>query len=401
MAMKSGPGWRNRIVGSGEESPDQLLANPGNWRIHPSKQQEALAGSLDVVGWVQQVMVNRRTGFVVDGHARVALAISRGEPMVPVLYVDLEPEEEALVLASLDPIAALAGTDDAQLAALLESIETDNEGLRALLSDLGAKPREGLTEPDDLPEPVAETYVKPGDLWVLGRHRVLCGDATSPADVARVLDGERPNITVTDPPYGVEYDASWRREVTPDSHLREGKVNNDDRADWSAAMELFPGEVAYVWHGGLHAGLVSDNLAATGFEVRAQIIWVKPSLVLSRGAYHWQHEPAWFAVRKGATASWIGDRKQTTVWEVAVVKRSTSGEDMVTEHSTQKPVECMARPLRNHEGDVYDPFLGSGTTLIAAEQAGRRCFGIEIDPRYVQMTIERWQNFTGGTAVRA
>ena len=154
LPMKTGTPatWRNRIVGSGEEAPEQLLANPENWRIHPKAQQAALAGALDVVGWVAQVMVNRRTGYVVDGHARVALAISRNEPSVPVLYVDLSAEEEALVLASLDPISAMAGTDDAQLQALLAGIETDNEGLRALLDELaGVKP--GRTDPDDVPEP--------------------------------------------------------------------------------------------------------------------------------------------------------------------------------------------------------------------------------------------------------
>ena len=394
--------WRNRIVGSGEERPDQLLANPGNWRIHPSVQQKALAGSLDVVGWVQQVMVNRRTNHVVDGHARVSLAISRNEPSVPVLYVDLEPDEEALVLASLDPISAMAGTDDVQLQALLAGIETDNEGLRALLDELaGAGPEDGLTDPDDIPEPPGDPYVKPGEMWQLGPHRLLCGDATNADDVARLLGGERPTLTVTDPPYGVEYDASWRRKLVPGATYREGKVANDNRADWSEAMALMPGDVAYVWHGGLHAGVVAGSLATAGFDIRAQIVWTKPSLVLSRGAYHWQHEPAWFAVRKGATAHWIGDRKQSTVWDIPTVHRTAgTSDDAITDHSTQKPVECMARPLRNHEGDVYDPFVGSGTTLIAAEQLGRRCFAMEIDPIYVQMSIERWQNFTGRQAVR-
>jgi DNA modification methylase len=394
--------WRNRIVGSGEERPDQLLANPANWRIHPGQQQKALAGSLDVVGWVQQVMVNRRTNHVVDGHARVSLAISRNEPSVPVLYVDLEPDEEALVLASLDPISAMAATDDAQLQALLAGIETDNEGLRALLAELaGAGPKDGLTDPDDIPEPPGDPYVKPGEMWQLGPHRLLCGDATKADDVARVLGGERPTLTVTDPPYGVEYDASWRRKLVPGATYREGKVANDDRADWSEAMALMPGDVAYVWHGGLHAGVVAGSLATAGFDIRSQIVWTKPSLILSRGAYHWQHEPAWFAVRKGATAHWIGDRKQSTVWDIPTVHRTAgTSDDAITDHSTQKPVECMARPLRNHEGDVYDPFVGSGTTLIAAEQTGRRCFAIEIDPVYVQMSIERWQNFTGRQAVR-
>ncbi len=219
--------------------------------------------------------------------------------------------------------------------------------------------------------------------------------------MARVVGAARPTLTVTDPPYGVAYDASWRRKLGPAATYREGKVANDDRADWSAAMALLPGDVAYVWHGGLHAGVVAASLAGAGFEIRSQIIWAKPALVLSRGAYHWQHEPAWFAVRTGATAHWIGDRKQSTVWDIATVHRTAgTSDDAITDHSTQKPVECMARPLRNHAGDVYDPFVGSGTTIIAAEQLGRRCFAIEIEPVYVQMSIERWQNFTGKTAER-
>ena len=157
--------WRNRITGSGEEAPDQLLANPANWRIHPKAQQDALAGALDAVGWVQQVLVNRRTGFVVDGHARVALALSRGEPTVPVLYVDLAPDEEALVLATLDPIGAMAGRDDEKLKALLADVTVDDAGLLALLGDLGgSEPKAGLTDPDEVPEPPEEPYVKPGEL---------------------------------------------------------------------------------------------------------------------------------------------------------------------------------------------------------------------------------------------
>jgi DNA methylase len=392
--------WRNRIVGSGEERPDQLLANPANWRIHPGSQQDALAGSLDVVGWVQQVMVNRRSGYLVDGHARVALAISRNESTVPVLYVDLEPDEEALVLASLDPISAMAATDDAQLQALLAGIETENEGLRALLDELaGTGPKDGLTDADDIPEPSADPYVMAGELFALGEHRLLCGDATSPDDVARVLGGERSEIAVLDIPYGVSYDPSWRRDLAPGGQYRLGRVANDDRADWRQAFALLPSDVAYVWHGGLHAGVVAASLVAAGFEIRSQIIWAKPALVFSRGDYHWQHEPAWYVVRKGATGHWIGDRKQSTPWEIPSVHRTAgTSDDAITDHSTQKPVECMARPLQNHEGDVYDPFVGSGTTIIAAEQVGRRCFAIEIDPVYVQTCIERWQNFSGGTA---
>ena len=183
------PGWRNRITGSGEEAPDQLLANPANWRIYPKAQQDALIGALDAVGWVQQVLVNQRTGFVVDGYARVALAVSRGEPTVPVLYVDLEPAEEALVLATFDPIGAMAGRDE-NLRALLADVTVDDAGLLALLGDLGgSEPRAGLTDHDEVPEPPLEPYVKPGDLYRLGDHRILCGDATNAEDVARLLMG--------------------------------------------------------------------------------------------------------------------------------------------------------------------------------------------------------------------
>ena len=154
-------------------------------------------------------MVNRRTGFVVDGHARVALAISRNEPSVPVLYVDLSPEEEALVLATLDPIGAMATTDEAKLNELLAEVTVDDAGLLRLLGDLGAR-KPGLTDPDDVPEPCRGAYVKPGELWVLGDHRLLCGDATNADDVARLLDGASPRLLATDPPYGVSLDPTWR-----------------------------------------------------------------------------------------------------------------------------------------------------------------------------------------------
>src|SRR5665811_2216556 len=212
VAVAPTAAWRNRITGTGEEAPDQLLANPGNWRIHPKAQQAALAGALDQVGWVQQVLVNRRSGFVVDGHARVALALSRGERAVPVLYVDLEPEEEALVLATLDPIGAMAGRDDQKLRALLAEVTVDDAGLAALLSDL-AGVKAGRTDPDDVPEPPEAPYVKPGELWQLGDHRLLCGDATSPEDVERLLDGAAPTLLATDPPYGVSLDPTWRDGV--------------------------------------------------------------------------------------------------------------------------------------------------------------------------------------------
>ena len=154
-------------------------------------------------------------------------------------------------------------------------------------------------------------------------------------------------------------------------------------------------------HGGLHAGVVAEGLAAAGFEIRAQIIWAKPAPVLSRGAYHWQHEPLYYAVRHGAPAHWQGDRRQTTLWEIPTVNAAHgTRDDATTPHGTQKPVALLAKALANHSGDVYDPFLGSGTTLIAAEQLGRGAYAMDIDPAYVQVALERWQAYSGAQAER-
>lgn len=266
------PRWRNRIIASGVEAPSELVANPANWRTHPRHQRDALAGSLDSVGWVQQVLVNRRSGFVVDGHARVALAVVRKEPTVPVLYVDLDPAEERVVLATLDPIGALAGRDDDRLAALLADVAVDDAGLQALLDRLGADlPRAALGDPDAVPEvpPDGDVYVAPGELWSLGRHRLLVGDALDADNVARLLAGAAPRLLVTDPAYGIELDLAWRDPHNgggprPVGH-RNTTIQGDSRADWPAAFGLVPSlEVAYVWHATAHMRAVADGLEAIG-----------------------------------------------------------------------------------------------------------------------------------------
>ena len=209
----------------------------------------------------------------------------------------------------------------------------------------------------------------------------------------------------------MDYDPNWRNEtgIAEDGTLQKiktgrvrksigakaiGIVHNDTRCDWREAWKLFPGNVVYCWHAGRHASDVDLSLRSVGFEVRAQIIWDKMRMIIGRGDYHWAHEPCWYMVRKGATGRWAGDRKQTTKWEIPH-RASETG------HSTQKPIECMKRPMENNsrKGDaVYDPFVGSGTTIIAAEMTGRKALAIEIDAGYVQVTIERWQAVTGRLA---
>jgi len=205
-------------------------------------------------------------------------------------------------------------------------------------------------------------------------------------------------MCVTDPPYGVEYDASWRTKAAEEGHLayaarRVGVVENDDRADWSEAWALFPGAVIYSWHPAGATSLVhAKALQDSGFELRMQIIWAKSNFPIGRGDYHVRHEPCWYAVRKGSPACRNDDRTQSTLWEINLDKNVDGG------HSTQKPLECMAKPIRNHTFEViYEPFLGSGTTIIACENLGRKCRAVEISPAYVAVALERWATATGKT----
>lgn len=405
--------WRSRIVGHDVVAPATLTPHPENWRTHPAAQTRALAGTLTEVGWVQNVIVNKRTGRIVDGHARVELALSRNEPGVPVVYVDLTEDEERLVLLSLDPLASLAETNLDMLDRLLDNVRVDNNDLRELLDSLRPPVgRAGRTDPDEVPAVPETPVTQRGDLWLLGDHRLLCGDATKADDVARLIDGASPTLLVTDPPYGVSLDPTWRdgvyNKLGPAAlpYMTEAHENRtlsgDTVVDWSPAFALVPSlEVAYVWHAGVHAAAVGFGLEAIGFEIRSQIIWAKSHFAMSRGAYHWQHEPCWFAVRKGKTANWIGDHSLSTLWALPSPKMIMGGSSEAKfDHPAQKPIECMERPVRNHRGDVYEPFVGSGTTLMACERQRRRCFGMEIDPRYVDVAVRRWEAFTGQEATR-
>ncbi len=382
--------WRNRIVGSGEEAPDQLVANPKNWRTHPGGQRDALRGSLSTVGWVQQVLVNQRTGHVVDGHARVEEAISRGEPLVPVLYVDLDEAEEAQVLATLDPISAMAAQDDDKLRELLAELNIDDPGLVALLESLsGPEPKTGLTDPDDAPDLGEVTHIKRGDLFALGNHRLMCGDATDAGDVM-TLAPDDVDIVWTDPPYGFEYVGKTVDRLTIDNDHA-----SQTRELVAAALRLAPLAPGGAFYVASPAGdmepVFRQALEDIGWRLRQQLLWVKDVFVMGRQDYHWRHEALLYGWQEGAAHYWSGGRRQDTVWEIPRPKRSES-------HPTMKPVELVARSLSNSSrtGDaVYDPFCGSGTTIIAAEQLGRRCYAMEIDPRYVAVAIKRWEDFTG------
>lgn len=390
---------RDRVKELRRVPAGELLPNERNWRKHPKAQQEALQGILAEIGYAGALIAYETPKGLklIDGHLR---ASTTPETEVPVLVLDVDDAEAAKLLASLDPLAAMAEADAGALDSLLRDVQTGNQALADMLTNLAeeagcewAKEQQKEVIEDEVPEPPADPVTKPGNLWLLGEHRLLCGDSTKAEDVARLMGGAKAEMMVTDPPYGVEYDPSWRAEVNddgPNSKRAVGKVANDDRADWTEAWQLFDGNVAYVWHADRYSPVVADSLEATGLEVRYLIIWAKQRHTFGRGHYHHQHEPCWCVVRKGSTASWAGDRTQTTLWQIDNNRHNDTG------HGTQKPVECMARPIRNHEGRlIYDPFLGSGTTLIAAEQLGRTCYGMEISPAYCDVIVARWEKLTG------
>lgn len=383
---------------------DDLKPYERNPRTHSDAQVEMIAKAMQRFGFTNPILVDSKGG-IIAGHGRLLAARKLELDEVPVVIAKgwTKAEKQAYVIAD-NQLALAAGWD----AELLRGELADLSGLdfpldllgftEIELRDLGATDGGGLTDPDDVPEPQAETIAKAGDVWLLGEHRLVCGDATDEAAVSACVGDRAPHLMVTDPPYGVEYDAAWRNEAGLSNTKRTGKVANDDRADWREAWLLFDGDVAYVWHADRFASAVQKSLEDGGLSVRSQIIWAKSKMAMSRGDYHWQHEPCWYAVRNGRSGHWSGGRKQTTLWSI-----HSRDDDVSTTHSTQKPVECMKRPIENNseKGDcVYEPFCGSGTTIIAAEMTGRICLAIEIEPAYVDVSIRRWQEFTGRQAVR-
>lgn len=412
---------RNRIVGyEAAVDPATLQANPKNWRVHPKAQRDALRGALREVGWVDTVLVNTTTGRVVDGHARLEEAIAAGST-VPVIFAELTEDEESLVLATLDPITAMADTDQTKLSALLAEVTVDDGGLRRLLGELAGpeERRAGLTDPDAAPDLSTSPWIAAGELWALGDHRLLVGDATSAADIDRVTGGAPVDLLWTDPPYGVAYVGGTvdALEIANDNLGEDGTRDLVRRC--LALVPLRRGGAFYIAAPAgpmlfAFMGAVRDE----GLYLSTMLAWVKDRFVLGRADFHYRHEAVltgWsgdpdsaeslagkdlevvmYGWQPGQRHLFHGGRKLDTVWEIARPTRSS-------QHPTMKPVELVARALEYSSlpGDrIMDPFAGSGTTLIAAEQLGRRAVVLELDPRYAQVIVERWQAFTGRKAER-
>jgi DNA modification methylase len=367
-----------------------------------------MLASIQEFGFKIPVLV-RSSGEVVDGHLRLKAAHKLGIKEVPVILCDEWSEAQVKAFRLMVNRSVTWADWDTELLAL------EIKDLRALDFDLaltGFNPVEiddflfdgefDSQVAEQIPELPKQPVTRSGDLWICGEHRILCGDATSRESVSALLRKAEPSLMITDPPYGVEYDPSWRERAGLGRLRQTGVIQNDSQVDWSKAYELYPGDVAYVWHAGIHAAAVAASLESVGLRIRAQIVSAKQHFVLGRGDYHWKHEPCWYAVREGKPSHWSGDRTQSTVWQVANLNPiGGSRDEQVTGHGTQKPIELMRRPILNNtvRGEiVYDPFLGSGTTLVAAESTGRICYGLEIDPRYVDVIVKRWQQLTGKNA---
>jgi DNA modification methylase len=396
----------------------ELQLDQHNANLGTERGRYALEASLRQYGAGRSILVDKH-GRVIAGNKTLETAADVGLDNVIVVQtdgkqivavqrmdLDLAQDADARMLAYADNRVAeldLSFDPEAIAADLQAGLPLDMFWQDAELADIVAPlnpPSEEDTAPqiDRAEELRQEWGVETGQLWQLGDHRLICGDCTDADVVKRVMDIEC-LLMVTDPPYGVNYDPDWRNKAAEDGFLsfaprRTGIVHNDNRINWQDAYELFTGDVAYTWSPpGAFIILTGQALQGSGFQIRNQIIWRKPHFPISRGHYTYQHEPCWYGVRKSKQSHWIGDNNASTVWDISLDSNVDGG------HSTQKPLECMARPIRNHEGDVYEPFCGSGTTIIACENLGRHCRAVEISPAYVAVALQRWADHTGKTPV--
>lgn len=417
--------------------PADLQANPKNWRKHPTHQQKAMQGILDEVGWVAQIIWNKQTGHLIDGHLRVEMALRNKETSVPVNVVDLTPEEEILILSTFDPIGAMAETDKAMLEELMKSIESEEEAINQMIATIAKEERidiggDLVEAPKPQIDQAAELQTKwgtaRGQLWQCGDHRVLCGDSTNAGDVARLMGGEKVIACITSPPYAAQREyrgvAEWDTLVPPvianahgvtaqDGHLlvnlglvhTDGKVFEYWRPLIDTMADLRPLYGWYVW----------DKLNAVPGDSKGRLAmcheWIfhfatsprtvnKTKECKMAGKYHGKTGQR---AKEGHIKEWHGQDRPCQDFKVAdSVIRATYAHSAGIDHPAQYSeafVSEMIEPFTMPGESILDPFLGSGTTMIACEQLGRRCFGIEISPAYVAVILQRFYDMTGKAPV--
>jgi DNA modification methylase len=377
---------------------DTLTLDPANVRRHPAKNLDTIKASLTRFGQQRPVLVNAK-GIIIAGNGTVMAAKALGWDHINIVRTELDGSEATAYAIADNRTAELAEWDDSALAQQLAALQIEDAEL-AKAAGFDDKEIAALAEAtvevqeDEVPEAPVDPITKPGDLWLLGEHRLLCGDSTKAEDVDRLMDGETGNLMVTDPPYGVDYDGGQVNAT------KRERLKNDDNTEifgkaLALAVTAIPSGSWYVWHAGKYAEPVYEAIRGCGYEVRALIVWNKLKAHYGAPSAHYcqKHEPCLYAVK--GSAAFIGASNEVTVWDIDQPSRNEY-------HPTQKPMECMARAIRNHDAPlIYDPFLGSGTTLIAAEQLGRKCYGMEISPAYCDVIVKRWETLTGKKAERA
>lgn len=387
-------------------SIDRLVPYARNARTHSDEQVAQIAASIKEWGWTTPVLADP-TGQIIAGHGRVMAARKLGLTEVPVMVADgwTDAQKRAYVLAD-NKLALNAGWDEELLALELSELQDlgadlgligfDDDELAKLMKAGGT---EGLTDPDEAPEVAQFAVTQPGEIWLMGHHRLLCGDATMLNDADKLMDGYKADLIVTDPPYNVAYEGGTKDKL---------KIKNDDMDDESFYQFLLAaytnyfavakdGCGIYVFHADSEGTNFRKAMKDSGFKLAQCCIWVKQSLVLGRQDYQWQHEPVLYGWREGGKHKWYSDRKQTTVWRFDKPTRNDV-------YPTMKPVDLISYPIENSSrgGDiVVDFFGGSGSTLIACERTGRVSRTMELDPKYCDVIVKRWQDFTGQKATLA
>jgi DNA modification methylase len=396
---------------------DQLRPDPANPRRISDAELEALTRSLREWGFVQPVLVRREDNTVIGGHQRLTAARRLGLKTVPAIFLDLTVEQARTLNLALNKISGEWDPDllgrllhDLKLADVDLSLSGFAEDeIAKLLKSLELRDKRERQEKFDLEEALEQARKEPvtrkGDLWLLGDHRLLCGDATEPADVARLMDGKQARLLATDPPYLVDYDGGNRAATKAnrgymhkswdDYHDPQTSVEFFSKFLRAALPHLAPRTPIYQWHATIRQHLVMKAWAECGLHLHQTIVWVKPRAVLTRSHYMWNHEPCFYGWVEGQMPKRKPPAGTKTVWEI--------GSENDNIHPTQKPLEVFLRPLEYHTevGEVcYEPFSGSGTQLVAAEKLARRCFAMELEPHYVDVAVWRWEAFTGEKARR-
>lgn len=383
---------------------DELIPYARNSRTHSDEQVAQIAASIKEFGWTNPILIDGE-GVIIAGHGRLLAARKLGYEEVPTIELrDLtEAQKKAYVIAD-NRLALNAGWDNEMLTLELGELAADGYDLDLLGFDtkeldalLEPQVVDGLVDEDEVPEVGPEPITKPGDVWVLGKHRLMCGDSTSIEALERLCNGQLVDMWLTDPPYNVAYEGGTKEKLTiKNDSMADDQFRQFLRDSYTAADAVMkPGSVFYIWYADVETYNFVGAIRDAGWKMSQILVWKKSSLILGRKDYHFRHEPCLYGWKEGAAHLWAADRKQTTILEFD--KPSRNGE-----HPTMKPVALFEYQMLNNTkgGDiVLDSFGGSGTTMIAAEKNGRVARLMELDPKYCDVIVRRWEEFTGKKAV--